>query len=479
MAMYSFSDGVLHVERRLETKTREVVPAQMDAYRKFTKGILEDENTFIRLSGQILWDGAVSGSREARDLYEQGRQAWELHNLPAATEAFRRAVDKDPKFAQAWIALGTLRAGAGAPDEAIEDLKKAVVLEPTQVLPYQALSSLLIAQHRPEDALTSWKELEKTVPQNSEAPKHIAGILMSLKRYSEAIPEFEAALRLDPGDAGLLVPLSTAYARSGDREKAVTMLEKSAERDSSANNLNSVAYAMADDNLQLDDALKYAEQAVRIEESETAEIDLDELNGSSLRTPSALAAYWDTLGWVHFRMGHLDQAEKYVNAAWHVAQDPIVGDHLGQVFEKEGKKQQAITAYSNTLATRRAPEGTTVRLEALRPGASSEWGKAINPIQLQDMRMVKVKVSPKPTHHASAEFFMLLAPGPKVAAVKFLNEQDAVPGAKDALKSAKFDVPFPDEEPVQILRRGILDCEPEIPECTIALIPPGDVRSVN
>jgi hypothetical protein len=60
-----------------------------------------------------------------------------------------------------------------------------------------------------------------------------------------------------------------------------------------------------------------------------------------------------------------------------------------------------------------------------------------------------------------------------------LNEQDAVPGAKDALKSAKFDVPFPDEEPVQILRRGILDCEPEIPECTIALIPPGDVRSVN
>lgn len=474
-ATYSFSDGVFHAERRLTTKVHEVRADQLPAYRKFVKLIVADVTSLIPVSGGSGGKQDVSGNAEARDLFEQGREAWEVHNLPSAMDAFRRSVDKDPKFAQGWLALGTLQAATGQIDKAIEEFRIAVALEPDQTLPYQALTSALLQQHRPEDALKSWLDLEKAAPQNPDAPEHAGAILNSLKRYSEAVPQFEAAIRLEPDKSELLVELGTAYARAGDKEKALASLKRSAQTDTSSNNLNGVAYALADENLDLNAALKYAELAVGDEEKQTATIDLEHLDASNLKTPSTMAAYWDTLGWVHFRMGEFERAERYIDAAWRVAQNGIVGDHLGQVYEKLGKRERAIAAYSGALAAHGAPEETTARLNALRTGPSAPAG----PLPLQEMRMARTKVTPKPSRHASAEFFLLLVPGPKVAAVRFLNSQEEFAGAADGIKTAKFDVSFPDDGPEQILRRGFLDCEPEIAGCTIALIPVADVRSVN
>ncbi|HEY6905509.1 MAG TPA: DUF3857 domain-containing protein [Candidatus Acidoferrales bacterium] len=476
-ATYSFSDGVLHAERRLETKAHELAPGRMEPYRAFSKAILDDENRFIPLSGGgVSLAADVSGSLEARDLYAQGQRAMMDRNIAAAEDDLQRAVMKDPKYAQAWATLGVMHAGRD-PDKAIEELKKAITLQPSWMDPYRPLTTLLMSQHRVDEAIAVWRDLEKSAPENPEAPERIGSILMTQKRYADAVPEFEAAVRLDPEKSAFTVALGEAYARSGNKEKAIPILRKIAENDAiSANELNEAAYALADTNLQLDDALKYAQRAVNKEEGETAGIKLDQLDPGNLRTPVALAAYWDTLGWVYFRMGKFDEAEKYISSAWRLAQDPVVGDHLGQIYEKEGKRQEAIKAYSNTLATQHAPDGTKARLDALHPGdTATGWGV----LELQNTRMTEVEVSPKPKRHASAEFFILFAPGPKVAAVKFLNDRDEFAGAKEALKTAKFEVPFPDDGPVQVLRRGFIDCEPELQECTIALIPPADVHAVN
>ena len=68
----------------------------------------------------------------------------------------------------------------------------------------------------------------------------------------------------------------------------------------------------------------------------------------------ALAAAWDTLGWVHFRTDQFAEAEKYLNAGWNLTQDPVIADHLGQVYEKQGKKHQATGANSRPMPRRRA-----------------------------------------------------------------------------------------------------------------------------
>ena len=156
-----------------------------------------------------------------------------------------------------------------------------------------------------------------------------------------------------------------------------------------------------------------------------------------------LAAYWDTLGWVYFRMGQFDKAENYLRPAWMMTQDPVIADHLQQVYDKQKKKRQV----------------------------------ARDSQALQDLRTVKLgKLASK---HASAEFFLLFAPGPKVVDTKFISGSPELADAGKKLAAAKFEVPFPENSDVQIIRRGVLDCEPELPGCLFVLIPPRSVRSVR
>lgn len=462
---YTISGGVVHVERKLMTKVREIAPPQIEAYRKFEKAIEKDEKINIYLAGNTS-DAETSGSPEAQKLFEQGREAWQLHDLPGAIDYFRQAVNKDAKYAQAWTSLGLLQASTGSRDEAVDDLKKAIALDPQQTQPYETLSTLFMMQRQPEESLELWKGLEKASPTNAVAPLRIGAILLSMKRYSEAVPELEDAVKRNLGNATLLTQLGIAYAHSGAKDKAIASFEDALKSDSSANNLNTIAYEMADANLKLDEALQYAQKAVADEESATAKIDIEHLEPEDLGTAAQLAAFWDTLGWAYFRTGDLEKAERYLNAGWHLSQDPVIADHLGQLYEKEGKKLDAVKSYESAEATGRAPDNSRRRLNVL-----GEDGESLPAERLQDMRIVHVSISPKPKKHADAEFSVMLGPGPKVVATKFIRGDEVLRDGGKAIAAAKFDAPFPDDGPVQVLRRGILDCEPELGECSFAMYP--------
>jgi hypothetical protein len=90
-----------------------------------------------------------------------------------------------------------------------------------------------------------------------------------------------------------------------------------------------------------------------------------------------------------------------------------------------------------------------------------------------------VKLGKLATKHASAEFFLLFAPGPKVVDVKFISGSEELSDAGKKLAAVKFQISFPEDADVQIIRRGILDCEPELPGCVFVLIPPRSVHSVK
>jgi tetratricopeptide (TPR) repeat protein len=466
-ATYTMSDGTLHAQRKLVTKEREVQPAEFEAYGKFAKAIDNDAKIDIYIGGQ---SGAfsVSGSSanpEALKLYNEGYQSWQMRDVPGAMEYFQQAVAKDPNFALAWTALGSLHAAMGPRDQGITELKKAISLDPNQPIAYEQLATLLLMQHQTDDALAVWKQLEQASPTNTIAPERIGAILLNLKRYPEAVTELEGAVKRNPGNAILLLQLGTAYAQSGKSSEAAAAFKSSLQADSTVNNLNRVAYAMADANLDLTDALQDAQKAVRLEEAVTADINLNDASPQDFTTASSLAAYWDTLGWAYFRTGDTESAEKYLNAGWRLSQDPAIADHLGQLYEKEGKKHQAIESYDLAASTGHAPDHTQARLDAL-----GNTGFDPNAPSIQDLRIVDVNILPKPKDHASADFIVAISPDGNVKA-KFVSGSEDLRDAVRPLAAAKFDFPFPDQGPVQIVRRGILDCEPELRRCSFAMYP--------
>jgi len=478
-AVYTFSKGVLHAERHFITKAHEVAPAEFEAYRKFVKAIQNDRNATIPLFTESSAPKATDGNLEARTLYEYGRQVWLQHDLPAASRAFQQAVEKDPQFAQAWLDLGRAHYYLGDLDQSVIELKKSIALDSALEHAYKLMAAEIAGAHHEEQALDLWRELQKANPQDADASRNIALVLARRKQYPEAAEELEAALKVKPDDSGLLMQLGNVYFKTGDKERGAADVLKAAESDSRPFMRNDAAYYLADNNVRLDEALPLAEKAVHDAEQATSEISLDrDLTVQDIHTVSPLAAFWDTLGWVHFRLSHFDLAEKYLLAAWNLTQDPVAADHLGQVYEKEGKIHEAAVAYARALSSRGdPPEGTRTRWDAVRPGGRHHPGEDPNPAALQDQRTFKIgRLAPK---HVTAEFFLLFAPGPKPVGVKFISGSEELRSAGKALAAAKFDVSFPDSGPVQILRRGILDCEPELPNCIFVLMQPRDVQSVK
>jgi len=239
--------------------------------------------------------------------------------------------------------------------------------------------------------------------------------------------------------------LGSAYLQAGDDDKSLEAFKKAIALDSSPLMLNDIAYSMADAKKNLPLSLEYARKAVKEEEEASAKVTLSGLKPEDLRHTSALAAYWDTLGWVYFRMGNLDQAEKYVNASYTLSPVDVVGDHLAQIRKQPGKSAPLGSSDANLMRT--------VKLNRLVPGT------------------------------ASAEFFVLLSQNPgtsqaKVEDVKFISGSDELKSADQALRSAKLKVVFPDDGPTRLVRRGILGCY-AVTGCSFVMLEPNDVHSVD
>jgi tetratricopeptide (TPR) repeat protein len=480
-AKYSYSGGYFKAERDLVTKVRKVDPAQFAAYRAFEKAVQDDVTTYIPLfrSSWATTNDTV-GTPEARALYERGAESWAQQNLAGAADLFQQSVQKDPKFARGWMALGGAEFQLSDIDKAVEDWKKAATLDPTSISDGSMVLPMLMFSNRTNDAIEIWRIVEKGEPDNPDVHDALGNLYSKQRRYAEAIPEYEKAREGKPNDATLLEMLGEAYVRDNQQEKGVADMEKALTLDTSEFMNNLVAYDFAEDNIHLDEALKYAQTAVSEEEDSTTKISIDSLKVTDLRMMLDLSANWDTLGWVQFRLGHYDQAVTYLNAAWLLSQFPASADHLGQAYEKQGKKRDAIIAYQYAIDTHHAPNGTKERLDALRAQGSVPQRALADSPSPQDLRSFKIAHFPgKPKEHASAEFFLLFEPGPKLTSVKFISGSDELRNASAALQSANMAVLFPDDHPAKILRRALLDCEPEIPGCVVAFIPIESVDSLN
>jgi len=308
-------------------------------------------------------------------------------------------------------------------DKAKEELKTAAALDSANVLAYNIAAGAFSAKRRDDDALDVWRQLAKANPDDPHAPRNIAEILIRQKKYAEAIPVLEMVANSNSEDPELRVELGQAYLHTGNPDKAAAVFDEALGSNPNASTLNSVAYELADKNVRLDDALQYAQKAVEKVEDEASDIKLDDLLPNDPKTMLSLAADWDTLGWVHFRMGHFDLAEDYLNAAWNLSQDPVIADHLGQVYEKEGKKHEAAVAYAHALsAISGALEETRARWIVVRASGKAQPGERPDTTALQDLRTFHL--GKLLDGRGQAEFFVLFGPDSASPAAQFIKGSD-------------------------------------------------------
>jgi len=82
-----------------------------------------------------------------------------------------------------------------------------------------------------------------------------------------------------------------------------------------------------------------------------------------------------------------------------------------------------------------------------------------------------VKLPQLTPQSASADFYLLFEHAAQPKEVRFIKGAESLRAAGDALRAARYDVPFPEEAGTRIVRRGTLSCERTPPGCMLVLIP--------
>jgi tetratricopeptide (TPR) repeat protein len=374
--------------------------------------------------------------------------------------------------------IGTSPIAYHNPESALESFRKSVDSDPSQVLPLRAMGYTLYLLKRYDEAVTTWRKVIRIAPDDTDAASNLGAVLTKSKRYMEAASAYDSALKLSPDEPRLQLEVGSSYLLAGDETKALAAYEKTLEISSGPDMFNAIGYELADANKQLPLALEYSEKAVHEEEEASAKVKLSDFRMEDLGHTFNLAAYWDTLGWVHFRMGNYEEAEKYLKAGWVLSQDPVEGDHLGQLYEKQHKNDLAVRMDRLALAASKQDDDmkdTQERLDRLEEDAKP--GPAMGARgELGDARTFAVERITKET--SNADFFLLIGPGSKVEDVKFVSGSEELKSGENILRKMEFNVPFPDDGPSRLVRRGILSCYP-VTGCSFVLYNVGDVHSVN
>jgi tetratricopeptide (TPR) repeat protein len=456
-ATYKLEGNIFTASRSLTMRQDEIPAPRATDYGAFRRAVGSDLGQVLSLENTVAGTPSAPADMKADDLVESGRTALAANNLPLAVELLKRATEVDPKNKYAWYALALAYLNLRQNNDAIAALKKQTEINPYDEYAYNALGRALWQERKYDDAVTAFNKQIEINPLDKFAHAGLGSMYSEWHKYDLAAVELEKATSLTPDNPELQVSLGDAYLNLGQDDKALATFDHAVELSATPLVWNNIAYQLSLKKSHLDRAQQYAESAVSATTAALRNLSLDRLSQQELPLVPSLVAYWDTLGWVYFDEGNLDKAEKYISAAWGLGQHGEVGDHLGQIYEKEGKKDRALGTYELSLTGLRPDPETQGRIDALvKSGAKESDGK---PGVLESLRTIdlgKAKVT------GSADFFVLLSGAAgtpaKAEAVKFVGGDEKLKIFTEALKTAEYRLTLPDDTPLKILRRGTLSC---------------------
>jgi tetratricopeptide (TPR) repeat protein len=160
---------------------------------------------------------------------------------------------------------------------------------------------------------------------------YLLGVVAEMKRnYETAYFHYHRALRESPDNLASLEALANLCERLDKKNEAFTVFKRIIEVDTAhAAALNYVGYTYAERNDSLQYALGLIERAINIDEDN--------------------AYFIDSRGWVYYQMGRYEEARDELERAAGISEDPVILEHLGDVYVKLNEHDKAQQVYQRAL----------------------------------------------------------------------------------------------------------------------------------
>ena len=143
-----------------------------------------------------------------------------------AADAFKRALQLDPKSALARINLGI--ALYNVPDlvGAQREMQAAIALNPASPQPHYILGLIAKTQNRPDDAVAAFQRVLKIDAADVGTNINLGQLYAQQRKYAEAISVLRTALAAEPYNATALYNLGTSLMRSGQRDEGQNVIKQ-------------------------------------------------------------------------------------------------------------------------------------------------------------------------------------------------------------------------------------------------------------
>ena len=261
-------------------------------------------------------------------LYEQDG------DIDRAIEEYQKVLRSDQKSLLIHLRLAASYIKAGNSTKAVLELKRAAKFEPEAVEPHVILALLYTSENKPELAGSEYelalKNAVKLEPRNIDIYKSLGMVYLRQKRFQDAKGVYSLIIEIAPEDAGAHFYLGGVYGILNSHALEEQEIKRSLElQPEYPEALNYLAFLYADQNKNLDQAEAMIKKA----------LEFDPENG----------AYLDTLGWVYFRKSRFIQARDILEKAAQLLEDPVIFDHLAQVYLKLGQSEKASDFRSKAL----------------------------------------------------------------------------------------------------------------------------------
>jgi len=248
----------------------------------------------------------------------------ETNNLDEAIIALEHLIDIDEKVSIANYYLARIAQNQGDDKQAIAYYLR--VKNGDYVFDAQLRIGVLLSMlGKPDEGLAKLEALaEDQSNWNLRVKAYLAQgeVLREQQRYKEGVEMYSRALQQNREDTNLL------YARGLMAEKVdrldmaeADLLKVISKEPDNADALNALGYTLADRTSRYEEALEYIKRA--------AELVPDE--------PAIL----DSLGWVSYRLGRMDDAIKWLSRAFEKLEDAEIAAHYGEVLWHSNQKDKA------------------------------------------------------------------------------------------------------------------------------------------
>jgi tetratricopeptide (TPR) repeat protein len=276
-------------------------------------------------------DNADVRLKLAQSFLKTGQRDQAIHSLEEMVKA-------NPMKFEIYEFLARLYEEAGNKERALANYEQALLIAPNQPELYLGVAQAELSLKEFDPAIGTLEEARRrfAIPQITYS---LAIALASAKRYSDALPIFEAALQEAKArqeellDGSFYFNYGATAEQAGLVDKAATLLQRSIELDPSkaAQAYNYLGFMWVDRNMNLDEAGSMIKKA----------LDIEPENG----------AYLDSLGWYYFKKGDFARA---LTELLHAADlinppDPVVYEHIGDTYKSLGNTALALTYWQKGL----------------------------------------------------------------------------------------------------------------------------------